>query len=82
MAIFLFTLGMLVLTAGLVVASYLDRVYRELGRVSTRRTHEHLEAFEGEIEPGKSNRCLRSIARERPLPLVCWRGSGLCWLPR
>jgi len=51
MAIFLFTLGMLVLTAGLVVASYLDRVYRELGRVSTRRTHEHLEAFEGEIEP-------------------------------
>jgi len=51
MAILLFTLGMLLLTAGLVVASYLDRVYRELGRVSTRRTHEHLEAFEREIEP-------------------------------
>ena len=51
MAILLYTLGMLVLTAGLVVASYLDRVYRELGRVSTRRTHEHLGAFEAEIEP-------------------------------
>lgn len=51
MAILLFTLGMLVLTAGLVVASYLDRAYRELGRVSSRRTHEHLEAFEREIEP-------------------------------
>jgi putative hemolysin len=51
MAVLLYTLGMLVLTAGLVVASYLDRVYRELGRVSTRRTHEHLEAFEAEIEP-------------------------------
>jgi len=51
MAVLLYTLGMLALTAGLVVASYVDRVYRELGRVSTRRTHEHLEAFEAEIEP-------------------------------
>ena len=51
MAILLYTLGVLVLTAGLVVASYLDRIYRELGRVSTGRIHEHLEAFESEIEP-------------------------------
>jgi len=51
MAVLLYTLGMLALTAGLVVASYVDRVYRELGRVSSRRTHEHLEAFEAEIEP-------------------------------
>jgi len=51
MEILLYTLGVLVLTAGLVVASYLDRVYRELGRVTTGRTHEHLEKFEVEIEP-------------------------------
>jgi putative hemolysin len=51
MAVLLYTLGMLGLTAGLVVASCLDRVYRELGRVSTRRTREHLEVFEVEIEP-------------------------------
>jgi putative hemolysin len=51
MAILFYTLGMVVLTAGLVVVSYLDRVYRELGRVATRRMHEHLETFEREIEP-------------------------------
>jgi CBS domain containing-hemolysin-like protein len=51
MTILLYTLGVLLLTAGLVVASYLDRVYRELGRVSTGRTHDHLEAFESQIEP-------------------------------
>src|ERR1700730_7020592 len=51
MAIFLYTLGVLALTAGLVVFSYLDRVYRELGRITTGRIHEHLETFESEIEP-------------------------------
>jgi putative hemolysin len=51
MEIFLYTLGVMALTVGLVVASYLDRVYRELGRVSTGRMHEHLEVFEAEIEP-------------------------------
>ena len=51
MAIFLYTLGVLALTAGLVVFSYLDRVYRELGRMATGRIHEHLETFESEIEP-------------------------------
>jgi CBS domain containing-hemolysin-like protein len=30
---------------------YLDRIYRELGRVTTSRIHEHLEVFETEIEP-------------------------------
>src|SRR3984893_7063830 len=48
---FLYTLGVLALTAGLVVFSYLDRVYRELGRIATGRIHEHLETFESEIEP-------------------------------
>jgi len=51
MEILLYTLGVLLLTVGLVVASYLDRVYREIGRVSTGRTREHLERFEAEIEP-------------------------------
>jgi putative hemolysin len=51
MAIFLYTLGVLALTAGLVVFSYLDRVYRELGRIATGRIHEHLGTFESEIEP-------------------------------
>jgi len=49
--IFLYTLGVLGLTLGLVVFSYLDRVYREVGRVTTRRIHEHLDVFEAEIEP-------------------------------
>jgi putative hemolysin len=51
MTILLYTLGLLALTTGLVVASYLDRVYRELGRSSAGRIHEHLDSFEAEIEP-------------------------------
>jgi CBS domain containing-hemolysin-like protein len=48
---FFYTLGVVVLTAGLVVVSYLDRVYRELGRVSSGRIHDHLDIFESDIEP-------------------------------
>jgi putative hemolysin len=44
-------LGFLALTAVLVVLSYLDRVYRELGRVTTGQIHRHLDVFEFEIEP-------------------------------
>jgi putative hemolysin len=51
MANFFYTLGVLGLTVGLVVFSYLDRVYRELGRISTGRIYQHLETFESEIEP-------------------------------
>ena len=51
MAPFLYTIGVLALTAGLVIFSYLDRVYRELGRVVAGRVREHLETFEAEIEP-------------------------------
>ena len=51
MGFYLYILGVLALTAGLVVASYLDRVFREIGRVSTGKVHEHLETFEAEIEP-------------------------------
>ncbi|HEY6464385.1 MAG TPA: hemolysin family protein [Candidatus Acidoferrales bacterium] len=48
---FLYTIGVLLLTGGLPVFSYLDRVYRDLGRVSVGRTHDHLETFEATIEP-------------------------------
>src|SRR5882724_2802239 len=46
-----YTLGVLGLCAVLVIFSYLDRLYRELGRVSAGRSHEHLNIFEAEIEP-------------------------------
>ena len=51
MPILLYTLAVVALGAGLVVFSYLDRVYRELGRVSTGRLHDNLDVFEAEIEP-------------------------------
>ena len=51
MGILFYTLGVLALTLGLVVASYLDRIYRELGRVTMGRAREHLEKFEADIEP-------------------------------
>jgi putative hemolysin len=40
-----------VLALGLPIFSYLTLIYRELGRMSTGRVHEHLEIFEAEIEP-------------------------------
>ena len=51
MAIILFITLMLAVTAGLIVASYFDRVYRDLGRATAGRVREHLETFEAEIEP-------------------------------
>jgi putative hemolysin len=51
MPVFLYTLGVLGLTAGLVVFSYFDRIYREMGRVSTGPIHAHLDVFESEVEP-------------------------------
>lgn len=51
MPIFLYTIGVLALTAALAIFSYLDRVYRELGRVWSGRVHRHLQTFESEIEP-------------------------------
>ncbi len=47
----LYIIGGLILTAALVVISYVDRVYRDLGRVTTGQVHEHLSVFESEIEP-------------------------------
>jgi CBS domain containing-hemolysin-like protein len=51
MMTFLYFLAIAALGVGLVIFSYIDRIYRELGRVTTGRVHEHLEIFEAEIEP-------------------------------
>src|SRR5579871_6310952 len=51
MALFFYTLGVLTLTAGLGVFAYLDRVFRDLDRVTAGRLRAHLETFEAEIEP-------------------------------
>ncbi len=42
--------SVLVLALGLPIFSYLTLIYRELGRMTTGRVHEHLEIFEAEIE--------------------------------
>jgi putative hemolysin len=46
-----YALGVVVLAFGLPVFSYLALIYRELGRMTTGRFHEHLDIFEAEIEP-------------------------------
>ncbi len=46
-----YVLGVLALAAGLAVFAYLDRIYRELGRVTTGAIHAHLDVFEAEVEP-------------------------------
>lgn len=51
MLIFSYAFAVVVLGAVLVVFSYLDRVFRELGRVSTGRLHANLDAFEASVEP-------------------------------
>jgi len=43
--------GVLILALGLPIFSYLALIYRELGRMTTGRIHEHLDIFETEIEP-------------------------------
>lgn len=47
----LYTLGVVALGAGLCVVAYLDRVYRELGRVTASRVRRNLDVFEAEVEP-------------------------------
>src|SRR5216684_4917475 len=48
--IWLYAFAIVLLAVGLPVFSYLDHIYRGLGRVSTGRLHEHLDIFEAEIE--------------------------------
>ncbi len=47
----IYAFAVALLAAGLPVFSYLAITYRELGRVTTGRVHEHLDIFEAEIEP-------------------------------
>jgi len=72
MPILIYTLGVLGLSAGLVVFSYLDRVYRELGRVATGRVHDHLDQFETEIEP--------RFKMDRPRANLAFSLLALLWL--
>ncbi|HET6201140.1 MAG TPA: hemolysin family protein [Candidatus Acidoferrales bacterium] len=51
MGLLYYTLGILVLAAGLTVFAYLDRVYRQLGRVVAGPAHANLDAYVAEIEP-------------------------------
>ena len=51
MAIFLHTIAILCLCACLVVFSYVDRIYVELGRATTGRWHDRLKIFESDVEP-------------------------------
>src|SRR5712691_2350851 len=51
MPILFYSLAVLALNSGLAVFSYLDRIYRGLGRVTTGRVHANLDVFEAEIEP-------------------------------
>src|SRR2546427_5855072 len=47
----LYALSFLLVAFPLPIFSYLTLIYRELGRMTTGRVHEHLEIFEAEIEP-------------------------------
>jgi putative hemolysin len=47
----LYALSVVVVGLTLPIFSYLTLIYRELGRMTTGRVHEHLEIFEAEIEP-------------------------------
>src|SRR5437879_5371245 len=47
----LYALSVVLVAFTLPIFSYLTLIYRELGRMTTGRIHEHLEIFEAEIEP-------------------------------
>jgi CBS domain containing-hemolysin-like protein len=51
MHVAIYSVGIIGLAVGLVVFSYLNHVYRELGRVTTGRVHQNLDVFEAEMEP-------------------------------
>jgi putative hemolysin len=51
MPVLVHTVGVLLLCAILVVFACLDRIYRELGRVTTGRLHKNLDIFEAKVEP-------------------------------
>lgn len=47
----LYALSVVIVGLTLPIFSYLTLIYRELGRMTAGRVHEHLEIFEAEIEP-------------------------------
>jgi CBS domain containing-hemolysin-like protein len=47
----LYALSVVLIALTLPIFSYLTLIYRELGRMTTGRVHEHLDIFEAEIEP-------------------------------
>src|SRR5881392_4168866 len=80
----LYALSVVLVAFTLPIFSYLTLIYRELGRMTTGRFHQHLEIFEAEIEPKlKINR--RSGGRTFRilghfwLAFLCWRRrEGWC----
>jgi putative hemolysin len=44
-------IGVISLCAILALFAYLDRIYRQMGRVATGKSHDHLEIFEADVEP-------------------------------
>ena len=51
MGLLYYTIGILLLAASLTVFAYLDRIYRQLGRVVAGPAHANLDAYVTEIEP-------------------------------
>src|SRR6266699_275012 len=47
----IYALSVVLVGLTLPIFSYLTLIYRELGRMTTGRVHEHLDIFEAEIEP-------------------------------
>src|SRR5437868_13368069 len=47
----LYVLSVVLVGLTLPIFSYVTLIYRELGRMTTGRVHEHLDIFEAEIEP-------------------------------
>src|SRR5215468_6826134 len=47
----MYALSVVLVGLTLPIFSYLTLIYRQLGRMTTGRVHEHLDIFEAEIEP-------------------------------
>src|SRR2546425_11350004 len=67
----LYALSVVLVGLTLPIFSYLTLIYRELGRMTTGRVHEHLDIFEAEIEPKLKIR-RQSGGRTFRLPRHLW----------
>src|ERR1700693_2400941 len=68
----LYALSVVLVGLTLPIFSYLTLIYRELGRMTTGRVHEHLDIFEAEIEP--------KLKIRRQSGGRTFRILGHCWL--